>query len=146
VSGLVPLQVEIDAWGTFRFLRALPQRDNDWGCLAFFQGTPWERIVTVVPGEALSHALQGHPWPLLRSLGPSPDELCKQLPPETGCAYLLDKSCHTRDAKRCLPGSKLPTCYKSTLEGEQAIVVYEVALALREGRYILVTEGKTFTL
>jgi hypothetical protein len=147
MSQLVPLQIEVEGWGTLEFMRALPRRGEPWGVLAPLRGTPWEEVISVVPGEALSHALHGYPWPLMRSLGPEPEELIQKLPPETWCIQLLDKSCPQRDKRKCRPGPSLPTCYQvGSLEAEAAMVAYEVAIALGEGKYIIVTEGETFSL
>jgi len=147
MSQLVGMQVQADGWGTLRIMRALPRRDEPWGVLAPLRGTAWEQAISVVPGEDLSHALHGHPWPLLRSLGPEPEDLVKRLPRETWCDRLLDKSCPQRDEKKCRPGPFLPTCYQvESLGVEAAMVAYEVAIALGEGYYIIVTEGETFSL
>jgi hypothetical protein len=146
MSNLVPIQIEAEGWGTVKFLRALPRREDHWGVLACLRGTFWESVVHEVGGEDLSHAMHGYPWPLLRSLGKPPEVMCRKFPPESYCRLYQDKSCHIRH-NRCRPGEQCPFCYEPSLEGLQTFeVIHEVATALREGRYILVTRGKTFSL
>lgn len=145
---LVPLSIEADGWGKVNFLRALPRDGDPWGVLACLRGTPWEAVVCVVEGEALSHALHGHPWPFLRSLDVSPQRAFRRLASaDTHCLRFLDKSCPVRDKAKCLPGDSLPLCYEAPhLEPGPALVAYEVAQALKEGSYILVVTGPTFSL
>jgi hypothetical protein len=147
MTTLVPVHLEVGEWGPLRILRALPRIEDAWGCLAVLRGTYWEKVFCVVPGEVFSHALHGHFWPFLKLLGREPEVLCRLLPKEAVCARFQDKSCPLRDAKKCRPGTELPTCYQiAGLSSEAALVAYEVARGLSEGFYIVITKGKTFSL
>lgn len=148
MSGLVPIQIEVENWDTLHIMRALPRREDPWGVLGCLRGTVWESAITVVSGEILSHALHGHVWPLMRVLGPPPKDLCKVIAKRVLCSRIHDVSCTLRDAEKCHPGPNLPSCYQvgGELSPSASAMAFEVALALSDGCYVLVTEGKTFSL
>ena len=48
---------------------------------------------------------------------------------------------------KCRPGQGVPDCYEPPgLEGEVAMLATTVALAWREGRYVVVVDGPEFNL
>jgi len=146
MSGFVTLKIDVEGWGKITFLRVLPHQDDNWGVLRSWRGTPWEVLVTVVSGEDLSHALHGYPWPLIKSLGPPTEVLYRHLSEEHSfCLSYQDKSCSLRQKGKCLLGKNLQPCYVPPCV-EDRVEFQEALLALKEGQYLLVTEGQTFSL
>lgn len=125
--------------GEIRLLMALPAGDDMWGCLSPLKGTSWEPLIQVVSGEAFSHALHGWATPLVREIGIPPQVRSSRVP-------LTDSQCAQHGAclgaaPHCRPGPKVPECYEAPIP-----VASRVALAWREGRYVIVVNGKGFVL
>lgn len=146
--------IKTQDYGDIPILRPLPaeERHGDamvidyWGVLAPVrdEAPPLAKLLPVVSGEVFSHALHGFARPLMQVLGPPPQALVKMTPFK---ACSLKGYCVMYDAKRCIPGKKLPECW--TPEGLETAVQRAVALvtmAWAEGRYVLIVEGPEFSL
>ena len=129
-------------WGQFVVFRPTPIAGDIWGELAPAKGTPWEKLIPVIPGELLSHALYGRTMDLIERLGNDPRKLGQKLPPLAKICVDA-KSCVMYDSKRCWPTAKMPDCYRAPILPE---ILSQIALRWREGHYVAVfTEGE-FTL
>ena len=130
-------------WGDIKIMRPTPVDGDPWGDLAPLRETPWGDLITVVSGEALSHALHGHVVPLVRELGPHPHRLSRRVADQR-CA--LWKGCVIA-GDDCQPGKTLPECYSAPdLSLEAALAARAVALAWKEERYVIVVQGPEFSL
>ncbi len=77
------LDIDGKEWGLIKILRPIVRDGEDpWGGLAPLKGSPYERLIPVVSGEALSHAQHGYLRPLLKVIGPDPKVLGKLVPKE----------------------------------------------------------------
>jgi hypothetical protein len=141
------------SWGAVLILRPLPRGGDCWGILAPLKDTFWGEHIAVVSGEALTHALHGYTEPLMREIGPSPEYLLRRMPhhmDKVVCQLALDRSCGMAD-KNCFPCSEVPECYTPILPpGTQngadiSNLILAVVLAWKEGRYVIVAEGKEFS-
>ena len=145
MDGLLKQTVATSEIGDVLVLRPIPKGDDPWGVLAALKDTPWESYIQVIPGDAFSHALHGYTLPFVRMLGPGPRALEKKLPIEVGrCADF--NGCLIADARHCHPCPDLPDCYEAPLEGATGRIASQVALAWREGRYVLVIGDGEFSL
>lgn len=143
-------RIDIDGkeWGVIKVLRPIAKEDDDpWGGLAPLKGTPYEKLIPVVPGEAFSHAQHGYLKPLLKVIGPDPKVLSRLVPKELRKCGLF-KSCLMYREKECVPGPDLPDCYEppGMVDPEARAVASMVVLAWKEGRYVVVVEGAEFSL
>jgi hypothetical protein len=125
--------------GKVRLLVPLPKDADPWGALAPLRGTPWEAQIQIVSGEAFSHALHGWATPLMREIGPPPHVRADRVPLEAG-QCTLHGSC-VGSSPFCRPHKKVPECYEPAIE-----VAARVALAWKEGRYVVVVQGPEFVL
>ena len=117
---------------------------DPWGVLAPVRdlAPSLARLIPVVTGEAYSHALHGHARPLMQVLGPPPEALLKMTPVRE-CGLKLE--CILYDAKRCVPGKKLPECWTPAGVPEAArLAAATVTLAWAENRHVIVVEGAEF--
>ena len=135
------------------------EKESHWGEFEVFRGTTWEKVVSVVSAEDLSHAMHGMLNPLLRSLGREPKSSIKRISKEEG-ECLHKNTCIGWKPHYCKPDGdngkrgkhKLlgpPDCYEPPLQGaspEIMIVFSEVLKALKENSYIVVAKGKMFNL
>lgn len=129
--------------GELKLLVVTPRDGDPWGLLAPLRDTAWGRQVAIVSGEALSHAMHGWATPLVREIGVPPRVRAKRVPEV--CA--LNRSCLGFKAGICQPGPDLPDCYEPPgLEGPLRSAVTQVALAWREGRFVVVVNGPEFAL
>jgi hypothetical protein len=133
-------------WGVLRILRVVG-RGGEWGVLAPLRGTSWKALVSVVSGEAMSHALHRWATPLSRELGPPPSARIKRVPKaERWCELYLQKNCILRGEK-CYAGGEPPECYEASgVERRLVIPLRRVVLAVSEGRYTVVVQGPEFSL
>ena len=99
-------------WGQFVVFRPTPIAGDIWGELAPAKGTPWEKLIPVIPGELLSHALYGRTMDLIERLGNDPRKLGQKLPPLAKICVDA-KSCDRYDSKRSSPTAKRPDCYRA---------------------------------
>lgn len=128
-------------WGPLPVLRPLPEGGDIWGCLGDLRGTPFESLISVIPGAVLSEALHGNPFPLLRVIGPPPAGLLRQVPKDLrGCATA--KGCLLHDPKKCHPNPKVPSCYASPAGDAATLVV----LTWVEGCYVVIIGEGEFSL
>lgn len=133
-------------WGDVSIARVIPDGDDYWGHLSILRGTPWGDEISVVSGEDFSHALHGHATPLMRSLGRPPKIRLKRIPPEWRPCEAA-KGCIAHQAHRCYPCGSVPDCYvPPMLTGEAQKLAAAVALAWRDGFYVIVVKGPEFTL
>lgn len=142
------LSIDGKQWGTLKFLRPIVAEGEDpWGELAVLKETPYEKLIPVIPGEVFSHAQHGYLPPLFKVLGPEPKALSRLLPKEYRKCKLA-KTCLMFREKECLPGPSLPDCFEPPgLENPAAVpIAAMVALAWKEGRYVVVVEGAEFSL
>ena len=140
-------------------VEVVPEDADHWGALESLRGTSWETGITVIPAEALSHALHGRFQPLLQSLGRDPRASGRRVAPEEGmCAHI--KTCMTPSSDLCRPGGSKgkgrrlkhgpPECYSPPVdESTPTGVVWtfqRVVFAWREGRHVVVVRGDGFNL
>ena len=132
-------------WGTVR-LAPVPITDGKWGVLEPLRGTVWGDALPVVSGEIMSFAMHGHTLPLLRVLGRPPAAMLKTLPqPFRTCRN--SKTCGSFRAEDCHPTQKMPDCYEPPgLEPDAQIVASLVAMAWRDGVYVVLVDGAEFSL
>lgn len=131
-----------------RIVAAVPKGDDPWGVLAPLRGTVWGSLVREVSGEAMAHARHGFATPLMREIGPHPRVLSRKVPDEDGlCAFARDGSCAGATLS-CRPGPKLPDCYEPPrlADPEAQRLATTVALAWRDGSYVVVVVGGEFSL
>lgn len=119
----------------------IPHDDDPWGVLAPLRGTSWGDQITVVPGAVMSDAVRGWATPLMRIIGIDPKYRLGRIIEEEGiCALYGECSMATI---HCRPEPKLPECYEAPLETSPArLIAALVAMAWKEGRYVIVVEGK----
>ncbi len=142
-DGFREIDLEDAEQGSIKLLHPLPRDGDPWGVLAPLRDTKWGSQIRVVSGEAYSHALHGWATPLARELGPEPRFCARRV--DVICA--LHKSCMGYRPKVCRPGVELPDCYEpSDLEYPASMLAVRVAIAWKEGRYVVVVEGETFSL
>jgi len=131
-------------WGDISILRVLPVKGNIWGDLDPIKDTPWGKLIPVVSGLALSHALHGYVTPLMREIGPHPHGLLKQIP-EAYQRCTLWNNCLMYRKKTCIPCTKLPECYNPPgFDPEDQGIISEIAIAWRDGQYVIVVQGEEF--
>lgn len=122
----------------------LPRDGKPWGVLAPLRGTPWEGLVRVVGGEALSHAVHGWATPLVRELGPNPLAVLRRHP--TPCAMSTGDQC-VGASPACRPGRAMPDCYEPPdADVDLSVAVTTALLDLRAGRFVVVVDGPEFVL
>lgn len=121
----------------------LPTAEGPWGILSPLQGSKWGDQIPAISGEIWSLALHGRTQPLRQLLGPPPPVRARRLPlVEREC---IEYGCVLRGS-HCTPGSgKLPRCYRSP-EPDLHRLVYAVAMAWDEGRYVVVVTGNEFVV
>lgn len=147
MSDLIRLDLLCPITGHILIARPTPTKSELWGCLAPLRGTPWGDLISVVPGEALSHAFHGYTKPLLECIGPAPAALLRKIPePYRKCAML--GNCINASIKDCQPVPALPDCYDPPEAGGvmEKMLVTAVVLSWRDGYYVIVAEGEEFCL
>lgn len=128
-----------DKWGRPKFVKALPKKGEAWGFLAPLKGSAWSKLINVVPGHIVAHAVRGHATPLMQMLGPDPRSCLRLISDGNQCA--LTKAC-VAVGKHCLPSVKVPDCYEAPSEDLAfSLVASQVVLAWRDGYTVLVVEG-----
>lgn len=135
-----PLQGEV------KLLVPLPQGDEIWGVFAPLKGTDWGKLITVVHGDLLSHALHGYATPLMQVIGIAPEYRARRAPPKEKHCLNIALRCPIAGS-HCQPGKKVPDCYEPSIAdlGVKQLVT-QVVLAWKENRYVIVVEGKEFSL
>jgi len=137
---LMTLQEEGQGQRELNLAVVLPKGDDIWGVLAPLRDTPWAQEIHTIPGDVLSHALYGYCTPLIRVLGTPPGARGSRIPDEVGACSQI-QTCVMRKPY-CRPGPKLPDCYDAPSDDLQvSYLASVVALAWRDGRYVLLVEG-----
>ena len=133
-------------WGDVKIARPISKPDLPWGCLEPIRETSVGKLIPIVTGDVLSHALQGHITPLMRQIGPEPKYLMRQIPAgQRLCANI--KTCITADKTNCYPCKEMPDCFQMFgVSPEADPWITQVLLAWREGYYVIVAEGAEFSL
>lgn len=145
-DGFHQFTVEDDVLGRFDLLVAIPHEEDHWGVLAPLRGTHWGALIREVSGESLAHARHGFMSPLAREIGPAPKHLAKLVQDPWGMCVLTAPGACAGATRHCRPGPKLPDCYEPAVAAELQNLVHKVALAWRDGRYVLVVDGPEFAL
>lgn len=146
IKGFSEIELSKTEWGPLHILRALPRNGDSWGPLSLIKGTEWEPFIRVVSGEVLSLALHGYTKFLVEQIGPEPDRVSKRVPDSIGmCRRYFDKTCSIRKSS-CRPGYEVPECYEVLVE-DPALgdALYEVVMAWKNNRYVIVVEGPEFS-
>ncbi len=140
MSGLIKFSCPDDKWGRPRFIKCLPKKGDIWGFLAPIKGTPWGKLINVVPGHIVAHAVRGYATPLMQMLGPDPRSCLRLISDESNrCA--LTKSC-VAVGEHCYPCEKVPDCFEVPSDDLSfSLVASTVTLAWKDGYSILVIEG-----
>ena len=129
-------------WGDILISRPVTDKNNIWGWLKPLEGTIWGGLIPVVSGENMSHALNGMAIPLMKEIGPEPIYLLKKVS-HMSCALLGE--CLTADPKVCFPHNKMLDCYMPDKDFSIGPMAAYVALAWKEGRYVVLVEGAEFS-
>lgn len=147
IDGIRLLVVPDLTHGELRLAVVVPRGGDMWGVLAPLRGTDWEPLIRVVPGEAMAHARHGYATPLAKVLGPEPSVLSRKVPQATGLCRLATGGQCAGASPRCRPGPKLPDCYQPPGPDPRAQeMAAVVALAWRDGFYVVVVDGDEFSL
>jgi hypothetical protein len=104
-------------------------------------------MLPVVSGQVMSVAVHGHTLPLVRLLGRPPEALMRKVPNEFRVCGNA-KGCGSFRVVDCQPCMKMPDCYEPPgLDSEVAVAAGAlVALAWRDGIYVVLVEGPEFSL
>lgn len=138
-------KLQTQEWGEVKLSRVVPYQDDPWGKLAPLKETPWGQGIPVVSGENFSHAMHGHAMPLMRSLGPPPKVRLKRIS-EAWRHCEMAKGCISHQQQKCHPCQELPDCYcPPLLKGDLQQLALHIALAWRDGFYVLVVDGPEFS-
>jgi hypothetical protein len=131
-------------FGTILVMRPYPKDGDAWGDLAPLRDTPWGKLLPIVSGPVLSHALHGYHSPLMQELGAHPHHLSKRIPKGYRRCRMYD-NCVMAHAQ-CHPNPKMPDCFSPPGVGNDALLAAAtVAQAWAEGRYVLIVEGDEFS-
>ena len=124
---------------------------NDWGELEPLRGSTWAHGVTLVSGEAYSHALHGFFKPLQKELGRDPQASARRVSAKEG-ECLMREDCIKWSPELCRPGGKLkkevgpPDCYSPPIDAPSdnpaVKLLTEVVLAWKEGRHTIVVDER----
>lgn len=141
-----PIKLPSSEWGDVR-VSVVPVIDGSWGILEPLRNTPWSALIPIIPGAIMAEARHGHIKPLMQIIGRPPYALMKLIPDDFRiCADC--NSCASFRAVDCHPCSTLPDCYTPPklhdVEAEMAARL--VALAWRDGNYVVIVDGPEFSL
>ncbi len=144
MRGLIRYQFDDPTWGRFAVFRPIPKGENLWGSLECLKGTEWEKMIPVVTGESMSHALHGYLKPLIEEIGPEPRLTAKQVPEAMGrCA--MYKDCLTAEP-RCVPAGPPPDCYEAPMADPAAsFAATTVVLCWKAGDWVVVVGSGEFS-
>lgn len=150
IEGLKFIDLEDQDFGRVQLLLAIPRPDNNWGVLACLKGTVWEDYIDVVTGNSLSIAQHGMASYLMNELGSDPRGKARRfIASHDADTYFCRHrgNCIGFDPKACLPGAKTPDCFEANLKDhKKALIVGAVLRAWKDNRYVIVVEGKEFSL
>lgn len=141
----VEFELSSPEWSTIKILRPVPSGTDPWGIFASIRETPWGESLPTVDGEIMSHAQYGHVMPLVRQLGLPPEILLRKIPKKyRECTQA--KNCIGYQAIACNPCKKMPDCYDPPgIPKEAQAVAVIVAVAWREGRYVVIVTGTEYS-
>lgn len=145
-EGFHQFSVQDAVHGRFELLVAVPNEDDHWGVLAPLRGTVWGAQIREVSGEAFAHARHGFLSPLMREIGPEPKHLSNRIPDIDGRCVLTAPGMCAGAGPHCRPGKKLPDCYEPPGPVETQLLMLRVAVAWRDGVYVVVVAGSEFAL
>ena len=145
VSGLKQIDLNDPLQGPIRLLIPIPRGGDSWGVLAPIRNTDWGKLITVIHGVVMSHALHGYATPLMKEIGIDPEYRARRAPkPENMC--LNHKLGCPIAGSHCKPGKKTPDCYEPNLpDPHLRYLISLVVLAWREDRYVVVVNGDEFS-
>lgn len=131
-------------FGEYPILRPIPRDGDAWGDLAPLRETQFEKLIPVVSGATLSHALHGRLKPLMNEIGPHPHGQLRQVRgAQRTCRAAKDCIMRT---KHCYPNPKVPGCFSPEgLDAEAQLAGALVIETWAEGRYVIVVEGAEFS-
>ena len=142
---LQAFQLPSKDWGKV-MVAPLPIIDGKWGVLEPIRETPWGKLIPIVPGEVMAKARVGHIKPLMQILG-RPSRVLLQMIPAPLRICDASKRCMMFQESTCQPCEKLPDCYEppglDTKAAQEAARL--VALAWREGIYVVIVDGPEFS-
>ena len=145
-DGFHDFAVSDPVMGTLRLMAVTPHEEDPWGILAPIRQTVWGSLIREVTGEALAHARHGYLSPLLQELGPHPKHLAQKVSDKDGMCVLFGGGVCAAASKYCRPGPKLPECYEPPVAANLQFIIGRVALAWRDGIYVVVVHGDEFNL
>ena len=146
-DGLHRFVVGDRTYGDLRLAVVLPSEDDPWGVLAPLRGTSWEGLVQTVPGEAVAHARHGYAAPLVRVLGPGPNDLARKVSVEHGRCRLAALDVCASASPTCRPGPRGPPCYEPPgLSPDAQEAASLLVGAWRDGYHVVVVIGEEFRL
>lgn len=146
IEGLQYVAVPDKTHGEVKVAIAVPRPDDNWGVLSPLRDTVWGSFIATVSGESMAHARHGYATPLMREIGPHPQERARRMSEAdgrcgsyTGCAGA---------GPFCRPGKKLPDCYEppGIEDTDTLMLVTALALAWRDGWYVVVVDGPEFNI
>lgn len=151
MKGLREIDLTTDTQGEVLLLVTVATKEARWGAFEQLRGTSWQKGITEVSGDAMSHALHGYPHPLIRELGRPPSTNGKKVNDAEG-ACALHQGCIGWDTAHCRPAGRLkkgehgpPGCYEAPIMGASSIAT-RVCLAWKEGRHTIVVTSPEFSL
>jgi hypothetical protein len=145
MQGLREINLNDPEQGLIKILTPIPKDDDSWGVLAPLRDTSWGSRIITVSGEALSNAMHGWATPLMREIGPQPKAHAKRIPEADGVCSQIANCIGA--GPQCRPGPKLPDCYEApNLPIGVRMLAAFVALAWRDGRYVVVVKGSEFSI
>jgi len=128
--------------GDVLFMRVVPKDGDPWGFFRCLEGTSWWDLISVVDPQVFQTALLGHILPLMREIGTPPEGLCRKIPLDEGVCK-QHTICPIYNPRDCKPSPKLPLCYEPPLlEGDALYAATMIALAWKEGRYVIVVNDE----
>ncbi len=146
IDGYTKFKLPEDLWGDVHVVRILPRQGDMWGTFAPLRDTPWGDLLPVVSGDSLSHALHGMTTPLMEEIGRPPYVLLKRIPEKYRRCAMWDGCISFKEAQ-CQPCLKLPDCYEPPGVPPEAVLPASfVAIAWKEGAYVVLVEGDEFRL
>ena len=151
MKGLREITLNTDNQGDILLLVTVATPEARWGAFELLRGTSWQKGITEVSGDSMSHALHGYAHPLIRELGRPPSANGKHVnEAEGGCA--IGEGCIGWDPAHCRPAGKMknnevgpPGCYEAPIMGASSITT-RVCLAWKEGRHTIVVTSPEFSL